>query len=102
MPSEIHLDDYGTRFIFTIYDEDTAIYDISAADSFALIFVDPNNIKKTKIPSLYTDGTDGKIQYIIASGDLDTIGTWRYQVIVYEDSARYYSDIGTFKVNENL
>jgi hypothetical protein len=71
--SEIHLDDIGTAFRCTIYDDSTLV-DLSSATSLLLIFKDPEGNTTTKTASLYTDGTDGILQYVAVDGDLDVSG----------------------------
>jgi hypothetical protein len=67
-----------------------------------LILKSPSGNAKTKTASFTSDGTDGKIQYITVEGDLDEIGTWRLQSKITFPTASWSTEIGTFKVYENL
>jgi hypothetical protein len=51
---------------------------------------------------LYTDGSDGKIYYTSIDGDFDEVGTWRIQCKIGIGGGTFRSDVGTFKVYENL
>lgn len=75
---------YGYTPVLEIWDsEDEAAEDISGYSSFAMEFSDPDGIITSKAASLYTDGTDGKIQKTIADGDIDQAGTWKVRARVY-------------------
>ena len=56
----------------------------------------------TKTASFNTDGTDGKIKYTSVDGDFNEVGTWRIQAKVVMGGGTFRSDVGTFKVHENL
>lgn len=102
---ELHYNDIGTAFLVTIKDcvSGTATaMDISSASTVELILKSPSGVSKTKTASFTTDGTDGKIQYITVDGDLDEIGTWRIQSKVVIGSGTWRTDVGVFRVYENL
>ena len=80
----------------------STILDISTASSLSLVFKSPSGASNTKPATLYTDGTDGKIYYTTVDGDLNQVGTWRIQAIVNIGGGIYRSDVGTFKVFENI
>lgn len=98
--NEIHLNDVGTEFRLTILESGSAV-DVSSATNY-IKFSKPDNTVVTQSGSFHTDGTDGIVKYVSASGDLDTVGTWRIQVLVDYGSTEFYSDISTFKVHKNL
>lgn len=98
--NEIHLNDVGTEFRLTVLESGTAV-NVSSATNY-IKFSKPDNTVVTQSGTLYTDGTDGVITYTSASGDLDTVGTWRIQVLVDYGATEFYSDISTFKVHKNL
>lgn len=102
MCSNIYINDYGTNFIITIYDESSGIVDLSSATSLLFNFVKPDSTLITKTGSLYTDGTDGIVQYTTVSGDLDTAGNWRLQVLTTFSSSQLHSNIYNFKVYNNI
>jgi hypothetical protein len=102
---EVHYNDIGTAFIVTIKDcvSGTAtVMDISTASTAELIFKSPSGVTKTKTASFVTDGTDGKIQYGTIDGDLNEIGTWRLQSKIVLPGGTWRTDVGTFRVYENL
>ena len=47
-------------------------------------------------------GTDGKIKYTSVDGDFNEVGTWRIQAKVVMGGGTFRSDVGTFRVYENL
>ena len=99
---EIHVGDIGTTLVVTIKDGST-IVDLSSATTKKLEFQPPDGgVKLIKNASFTTDGTDGKIQYAFVSGDLSACGRWRYQGFVGIGSSYWHSDIGEFKVYDNL
>lgn len=101
MPSEIHMSDVGTIFRVTIKDG-TAIVDVSNVDSKLILFQKPSGEVLTKTATLYTNGTDGIIQYVAIDGDLSEIGTWQIQAKIDFGSDVFYTDIQKFKVIRNL
>ncbi len=102
MPSQIHLNDKGTQFLATIRDQDNAIVNIATATVKRFIFKKPSEEVVEKNATFYTDGTDGKLYYITASGDLDELGNWQYQAYIEPGSDWFHSDTVTFRVERNL
>ena len=101
MASEIHAGDIGTIFRITIKDGDS-IVDVSSVDSKVIYLQKPDNSTLTKAASYYTDGTDGIIQYVTESGDLDQIGTWQIQARIDFGTDVFSTNIDKFKVLRNL
>jgi len=103
--NEVHYNDIGTVFLVTVNDcvsgSATAL-DLSSASTLQIILKSPSGTAKTKSALLYTDGTDGKIQYTTVDGDLDEVGTWRIQANVTISGATHRSNVTSFKVYENL
>lgn len=102
MPAQIHKDDIGTVFRLLIKDQDDAIQDISAATTKDIIFTKPTGEKLTKAGSFTTNGTDGYIQYVSVSGDLDTVAMWNLQAHIIQSGTSFKTDIYSFKVFPNL
>ena len=101
MSIEIHQNDI-TQFIATIRN-DTGVVNVSAASIMQLVFQRPQVYTNLTVnASLYTDGTDGKITYTTASGDLSYVGLWKVQGIIQIGPSGWKSDIHTFKVARNL
>lgn len=101
MAAEIHQNDIGTDFQAQILDQDSNIVALSGY-TLAMIFLKPNNTKLNVVPTLLTDGTDGKVHYISASGDIDQVGLWRFQARVSLGAQQWDSNILGFKVYPNL
>lgn len=100
--NEIHVNDVGTIFILTIYDENSSIVDISTAATLQISFKKPDGTVLDKVASLYTNGTDGKLKYQTIAGDIDQVGPWQIQSWIDLDSVKFYSDISKFTVYRNL
>jgi len=86
------------RVEFTVVDQDNAIVDLSTADTISLIFKKPNGSKDTKVASMVTDGTDGKMEYTTAVTDLDAAGLWKIQGLVTEAGGVYPTCIEELQV----
>ena len=103
---ELHVGDIGTIVRATISDTGSdgtkSVLNVSGALTKELIFRKPDGSKLTKTAIYTTNGTDGKIQYVTQSGDLDTAGSWNLQAYIVTPSGTWYSSIGSFKVYENL
>jgi hypothetical protein len=101
MPSEIHVNDIGTRFLATIQDGGS-IVDISNASQIQMIFRRPNDEVFSRVGSLLSSGVDGKVYYDTISGDLISPGLHKLQAKVYLPNGTYYTDIYSFQVHCNL
>jgi hypothetical protein len=101
MPSEIHVDDLGTRFLATIKDNGEVV-NVSGASVLSMIFKKPNDTVIYRSGTLYTNGLDGKVYYDTVAGDLDEPGLYKLQGRVALPSGTYYTDIYTFQVSCNL
>lgn len=51
--------------------------DISAATDLEMIFQTPQKSSITKTAVFTTDGTDGRIRYVVTASDLNSKGVWR-------------------------
>lgn len=101
MPTEIHINDIGTRFLATIQDSGEVV-NISGASQIQMIFKRPNDDVFYRVGNFLTNGTDGKVYYDTASGDLVDAGLHKLQAKVYLPSGTYYTDIYSFQVHCNL
>lgn len=99
---EIHLNDIGTQFLTTVYDSNNNIVNLAPATTLQLLFKKPDGTMVTQTALLYTDGTDGKMYYNSAVGDLNQLGRWKLQGYVAIGSSIWYTDIQNFKVVENI
>lgn len=97
----VHLNDIGTQFIVTIY-EDGVPLNISTASLMRILFEKSNGTKLSKTAVFVSNGTDGKIKYTTLTGDLDTAGTWRIQGYIEMGGGKWHSEIAYFTVQPNL
>ena len=99
MTTYLRVGDYGATFEDTILDNGVA-EDISTATTLQFIFEKPDGTLATKTGSFTTDGTDGKMQYTIESGLLDSAGVWQYQTYVVTLTRVWKSEIVSFFVED--
>jgi hypothetical protein len=103
---QAHVNDIGTIFRVTVYDTTssggTSVADISTASTKQFTFKRPNGTTFTRSAVFTTDGSDGDIQYISVDGDLDGAGTWNLQAYVVTPAGTWNTDVGSFRVYENL
>ncbi len=101
MASEIHQDDVGTKLLMTITDNGSVV-DISSALSKEIRIVKPDDDTIDRPAVFETDGTEGKMYYIVQSGDFNQAGYYRMQGKVIFPSGSYKTDIHKFKVHCNI
>ena len=100
--NEVHKDDVGTVLEVTIMDGDDVV-DVSGATSKKIILQAPSmSGSVSKDADFVTDGSDGKIKYTTVADDLNETGDWAIQGKVTSASGTWCTDIGSFKVYENL
>lgn len=92
----------GVKFLATIKDQDCEIVDVSTALVKKIYFKNSEDTVLEKNASFETDGTDGKIYYISQDGDLSVAGRWKMQGYVEIGTAKLFSSIAEFEVEENL
>lgn len=101
MSSQIHAGDVGTKLIVTVKD-DGSVVDISSASVLSIFIKKPNGTILSRSGTLETDGTDGKMYYIVSTGDLDVAGNYKIQGQVTLSSGTFSTSTATFKVQCNL
>ena len=100
--NEIHIGDVGTVFEVTVSDN-AVIVSLATASTMQIIFVKPDKTKVVNTAALSGDGLDGKMRHITTlSSELDQKGKWKIQGVVTFPSGTWSTDIGSFKVYENL
>lgn len=97
---QLHQGDYGSTLKFTIKDN-TVVVDIDSFTTKEIIFTRPDGTKFTRNATLIHGGS-GRMDYTIASGDLDAKGTWQLQGRLANTTKNFYTDIIDFKVHDNL
>lgn len=100
--AELHKYDYGTVLKINVVKSDGTTQDISGATSILFFLEKPNEAIITRTGTLTTNGSDGLIQYTVASGDLDMIGIWSIQGRVVTSGGSYSTSISEFRVDKNL
>ena len=75
MPSEIHQNDIGTRFLVTVKDDGSTV-DLSNASALQISFRKPSDEIVDRTGSTLGDGssTSGVMYYDTLNGDLDEAG----------------------------
>ena len=101
MAAEIHKYDEGTALTIQIKDCE-GIVDLATATVMQIIFKKPNNTSSTVTATLVTDGSDGKIRYITQEDDLNVVGMWLYEAYIELGGGKWHSDVGSFRVYENI
>ena len=111
---QAQVNDIGTVFRVTVYDTTstggTTVADISLATTKQFTFKRPDGttFDRTAVFTPVSEGgagspgTDGNIQYLSVDGDLDVAGTWHLQAYVVTPAGNWKTDVGHFKVYENL
>jgi hypothetical protein len=74
---DIWVGDVGTIFRAIVTDGD-AIVDLQAVLTKQICFKKPDGTIEKHDATFTTDGSDGKIQYAVVSGDLDDAGRWEF------------------------
>lgn len=99
--TEIQENNVGTLFKVRVIDEDGAVVDVSTATTKEIILRSPDGEATSHPASFTTDGTDGYIQYVGASGVLDTLGIWEMQSHIIIGSNEWYGTVSKFRVLRN-
>lgn len=97
----IQVNDYGMVGIITLKQNGVAA-NISSYTTVQYILQKPSYESITKTAALYTDGTDGKVTYTFADGDIDEAGVWKLQVRLSKTGSEITSEESIFIVGERL
>lgn len=95
---------YGEAISLTVIDKNGNAVDISAYTSGITVTLrDPKSLKTLSYAgSFVTDGTDGKVRFTPASGDLDRYGIWEGQIKLDKASASAYTRVFDVEVEKKL
>jgi len=96
-----HVGDIGTPIIFTIYQTSGCVVDLSTSGSTLIYLINPSGSRIQKTASLVTDGKDGKMQYVIQSGDWNVSGQWKAQGWVSLSNGSWYTNVENILVLTN-
>ncbi len=102
MAAEIHVADVGVAFRLTVRDQAGVAVDLSENETLTVKFQLPNKTVLTTEGTLYTDGTDGVVEYTTIAGDLSLAGRWKVQAIVDIPDGEFHSNVHKFRVFANL
>ena len=94
--------DTGSIFRVKVKKQDNAIWDLSAATTIQIKFEKPGGSTLIKTAVLTTDGTDGKMQYVSVSGDLDEVGEWEIQGRIVSGGQDLRTGLGRFTVIKDI
>ena len=92
-------------FRLTFKDQDDVAVDISSETTKQIFFKKPDKTVVTQTAAFPSggSGTDGIMEYVTISGDLDTVGTWEWQgYVILTDGSEYRTDRDEFLVLDNL
>lgn len=95
---------YGEGVSLTVVDKNGNAIDISAYTSGITVYLrDPQSLKTlTYTGSFVTDGTDGKVLFTPASGDIDRAGRWEGQIKLDKTSASALTRVFDVEVDKKL
>lgn len=99
--NHIYKNDIGSTIELTIIDNGI-IYDVSLATTKQIILKKPSGAVLTKTALFSSDGSDGKIYYIIVSGDLDEAGTYDVQAKLILPTGTWSSQMTQLVVKDTL
>ncbi len=96
----IAMGSYGQTILVTLKDLDGNVQDVSALNSTkTALATSPGKTKDiTATVSFNTDGSDGKVSWVWADGDIDRSGDWEVQIVLNSATARVKSFIGQMPV----
>lgn len=94
--------EYGKTITLTMKDSSGNVQDISTYTSTKNVTAKPPSGYKTvtATASFLTDGSDGKINFSFADGDIDQAGLWECTVTLEKTGARVRSEMFTMEVSE--
>lgn len=111
----VHLGDVGTIFRVTVTEKvwnastlcwDDSVVDISSATSMEVLFLMPSGTTRIRPAVFTTDGTDGKLQYTSAEGDISEAGgrtkPWFYSAWVERPGKKHTTTEHPFRVEVGI
>ncbi len=88
----ISVGDFGITYTLTLKDSTGTVQDISSYTTRKVHFTSENKIKTfTRTATFTTDGTNGKLDFNFADGNLDQAGVWKGQVELSKSGAKVNS-----------
>lgn len=94
---------YGTPITITVTDSDGVAVDLSSYSPFTVTLRDPTDSKTIQYTAEFvTSGTDGKLKFTPASGDIDIDGIWHGQIKLQKANVVEYTQTFEVTVERNL
>lgn len=94
----IPLNQTGLAIIARVLRSDGVPENLSTATNLTILLRGPAGLTQTKQASLTSDGTDGRVQYVTQTNDLNSAGVWEYQARYTLAGGVRRSAIGRFRV----
>lgn len=99
--NEFRVGDEGSILRVTVREDGVAV-DISSATTKKINLLNPDGIKTPKTADFTTDGSDGKIEYIVIAGDLNRSGIWRIEAHIESPSGKWTTSPEDFQVFKKI
>jgi hypothetical protein len=101
--ASLHVGDDGTVVEFTMYREDgTTVLPLGDATELRVDIIRPDQTLINGVAELTTDGSDGKLFYVIVDGDLNQAGPYKFQPVVTKPDGHWHGDVRKEKVKGNV
>jgi len=102
--AQIQVGDIGTQLQIEVVDQDSVVVDIGPATTKEICLSKPSgtNVKFTASFPSGGDGSDGLMEYITESGDLDEEGVWKIQGRVVFTTGEWRTGVDSFRVYDNI
>lgn len=97
----IHKEDYGTVIQVTVTEDGVAV-DLSEATEKKLIIQRKPQDVLVADAVFVTDGTDGKLKYVLQANDITQKATIKIQAKITFPTGRWHSDIMEVVVADNI
>ncbi len=99
---QLRVGDVGTHLEIEVLEDCNVPLDISTASVKDITIQRPDKTTVVKNGIFTTDGTDGKVYFLTAAGDLNIEGTYSIQIYLELPTWQGYSCIDEFEVHDNL
>jgi hypothetical protein len=84
------LNDFGIAIDIQVINQDCTAVDLTSATVVEMEFTKPDGTISTQTATVIGVPTEGRIRHTLASGFLDTVGTWQVRGKITEGSAKVY------------
>ena len=90
MQSPFFVGDFGLSIRITVADSKGEALPINLATAKEFEIEDPSRNITVVAAAFITDGTDGRLEYILVNGDLDEKGRWKVRAKITEGVAKLF------------